>query len=44
MTIGRVGERAARRGHPGGKRDAGGGEIDQRLALGGGIAGRTRVP
>ena len=38
------GERGAPRGNPGGERDAGGGEVDQRLALGGGLAGRSRVP
>lgn len=42
-TIRRVGERAARRGNPGGERDARGGEVDQRLALGGSVAGCTRV-
>ena len=38
------GERGAPRENPGGERDAGGGEVDQRLALGGGLAGRPRVP
>jgi len=38
------GERDARCGDAGGERDADGGEVDQRLALGGVVAGNARLP
>jgi hypothetical protein len=39
-----LGERDARAGGSGGERDADGGEVDQRLALGGGVASNARLP
>jgi hypothetical protein len=39
-----LGERDARSGGSGGERNADGGEVDQRLTLGGGVAGNTRLP
>jgi hypothetical protein len=39
-----VGERDARCGDSGSERDADRGKVDQRLALGGGVAGHTRLP
>ena len=38
------GKRDARCGDPGSERDADGGEVDQRLALGGGVARNARLP
>jgi hypothetical protein len=38
------GQPESRQGDPGGERDADGGEVDQRLPLGRGVARHTRLP